>query len=144
MEMKCPKCGGQHVQAVRVILQSGTTFSNGSVTGVGLGDGAGVFAGTTSGINQTTLAARFSPPKKPSKVEMIGAGVMALASSPWLAASGPDAMWRYLNLALWATFAWFVWSYRKKSAVYKERYPNWKAMHDNGFYCHRCGTSYFP
>jgi len=41
-------------------------------------------------------------------------------------------------------FAYFVWSFRKKSAVSKKQYPKWKAMHDNGFYCHRYGTSYIP
>lgn len=142
MGMQCPKCGSEHVQAVRVILQAGTTFSNGSMTGIGVGSGAGVFTATTSGMNQTTLAARFSPPKKPSRLEVIGTGVLALASSPWLGASGPDVAWRYLNLALWATFAFFVWIYRRKAAEYKDTYPKWKAMHDNGFYCHRCGTSY--
>ncbi|QBP73855.1 hypothetical protein E2K99_01995 [Herbaspirillum huttiense] len=144
MGIQCPKCSGENVQAIRAILQSGTTFSSGTVTGIGVGDGSGVFVGTTSGTSQTTLASRFSAPKKPSKLEVIGTGVMALASSPWLAANGPDVMWRYMNLAFWAVFAWFVWSYRKKSADYKEKYPKWKALHDNGYYCHRCGTAYIP
>jgi hypothetical protein len=140
MEMKCPKCGGQHVQAVRVILQSGTSFNNGTVTGIGSDGGA--FVGTTGGISQTNLAARFSPPKKPTRGLMIFAGMVALASSPWLQASGPDVGFRYANMAIWCLFAYFVWSFRKESTVYKEQYLKWKAMHDNGFYCHRCGTSY--
>lgn len=140
MEMKCPKCGGQHVQAIRVILQSGTSFNSGTVTGIG-SDG-GTYVGTTGGMSQTNLAARFSMPKKPARGLMIFMGVVALASSPWLQASGADIGFRYVNIAIWGVFAYFVWSFRKESAAYKEQYPKWKAMYDNGFFCHRCGTSY--
>jgi ribosomal protein S27AE len=142
MGMQCPKCGGDHVQAVRAILQSGTSFSSGIVSGVGAGSGGGMFVGTTSGTSQTTLAARFSPPKKPTRGLMIFMGIVALATSPWLQANGPDVGFKYANMAIWLLLAYFVWSYRKESAVYKKQYPVWKAMHDDGFYCHRCGHAY--
>ena len=61
MGYKCPKCGGENTQAIRAVLQSGTTYSTGVVNGMGLGtDGAGVFAGNTSSTSQTHLAARFA------------------------------------------------------------------------------------
>ena len=73
---------------------------------------------------------------------MFALGVLPLVSSPWLAASGPDVAFRYMNLALWAVFAHAVWSYRKKSAVYKVEFPKWKALYDSGFFCHRCGHTF--
>ena len=39
MGYKCPKCGGEHTQAIRAVLQSGTTYSTGAVNGMGLGAG---------------------------------------------------------------------------------------------------------
>jgi hypothetical protein len=119
MGIQCPKCGGEHVQAIRVILQSGTSFSNGTVTGVGVGDGATGYVGTVSSTSKTTLAARFSPPIQPALWPVVAQGAIALASSPWLQAHGPDVGWRYLSLALWANLAHSVWSYRRKSAAYK-------------------------
>ena len=86
MGIQCPKCGSEHVQAVRVILQSGTSFNNGTVTGVGVGDGTTGYVGTVSGTSKTTLAARFSPPVKPALWSVIAVGIMPLVSSPWLGA----------------------------------------------------------
>jgi predicted nucleic-acid-binding Zn-ribbon protein len=143
MAIQCPKCGGEHVQAVKVILQSGTSFSSGTMTGLGVGtEGVGTYVGTSSGTSQTTLAARFSAPKKPALWAEIAIGLIALATSPWLAAHGPDAGFRYASLAVWAFFAYSFWGYRKKSAAYKVYYPKWKAMYDSGFFCHKCGNTF--
>ena len=105
MGIQCPKCGSDHVQSVRVILDSGTSLSSGTVTGVGVGSGATGYVGTVNGVSKTNLAHRFSPPKKPALWAVFALGVLPLVSSPWLAASGPDAIFRYMNLALWAVFA---------------------------------------
>ena len=142
MALHCPQCSSEQVQAVRVILASGTSFNSSTVTGVAVGNGGGAFVGTAGGTSQTTLAARFKEPVKPALWAVIALGLLPLATSPWLAASGPDAAWRYMNLAFWAVFAHAVWSYRKKSAIYKEQHPKWKALHDHGFFCHRCGHTF--
>lgn len=143
MGIQCPKCGSEHVQAVKVILQTGTTHSSGSVTGVGGGtDGGGAFVGISYGSSQTTLASRFSTPRKPALWAEIAIGLIALATSPWLAAHGPDAGFRYASLAVWAFFAYSFWGYRKKSAAYKDQYPKWKALYDSGFFCHKCGNAF--
>ena len=84
MALHCPQCSSEQVQAVRVILDSGTSFNSSTVTGVAVGNGGGAFVGTAGGTSQTTLAARFK--ERATRL-------------PWLAASGPDAAWRYMNLA---------------------------------------------
>lgn len=85
MAITCPKCGGTHTQSIKAITQAGTTYSTGSMSGVGLGtDGAAVFTGSSSNTSQTGLAARFAPPKKPKKLESIAGGILALAATPWL------------------------------------------------------------
>ena len=140
MGIQCPKCGGDHVQSIKAILQSGTTYSTGSVIGVGAGtDGAGVFSGSSSNTSQTALAARFSQPKKPKKVEMIAGAVMALATSPWLFSKSPLV---FFNLAILAWLAWEIHIFMKRNKRYQEDYPKWKALHDNGFFCHRCGETF--
>lgn len=140
MGIQCAQCGSHHVQSIKAILQSGTTYSTGSVIGVGAGtDGAGVFSGSSSNTSQTALAARFSPPKKPKKLEMIAGTVMALATSPWLFSKGPLA---FFNLAILAWLAWEIHVFMKRNKRYQEDYPKWKALHDNGFFCHRCGTTF--
>ena len=78
MEIQCPKCGGSHVQAVKVILQTGTTHSSGSVTGMGVGtNGGGAFVGTSYGSSQTTLASGFSMTRKPALWAEIAIGFIA-------------------------------------------------------------------
>lgn len=142
MGIQCSKCGDEHVQAISVILQSGTSFTSSTMTGVGVGSGAGGFVGNANSTSQTTLASRFRPPKKPALWVEVANGILALAFSPFLQARGPDAGWRYLSMAAWSYFAFSVWSYRKKSAAYSEQYPKWKAMYDSGFFCHRCGNTF--
>ncbi|WP_413458991.1 hypothetical protein [Herbaspirillum huttiense] len=140
MAIQCPKCGSDQVQSVKAILQSGTTYSTGSVSGVGLGtDGAGVFTGSSSSTSQTTLAARFSPPKKPKKLEIIAGAVMSLATSAWLFSKSP-LMAISIGIILW--WAWEIRAYKKRDKKYKDEYPVWKNMHDHGFYCHRCANAF--
>lgn len=141
MGIQCPRCGSDHTQAIRAVIQSGTTYSTGSVVGVGLStDGAGTFTGTSAGTSQTALAARFSQPKKPKKLEMIAGGVLALAATPWLFSKSPLMA---ISLGLLAWWAWEVRAYMKRNKRYQEDYPTWKKMYDHGFYCHSC-TNAFP
>ncbi len=140
MSIQCPKCGSDHIQSIRAVLQSGTTYSTGSVVGVGVGtNGAGTFGGTTSNTSQTTLAARFSPPKKPKKLEIIAGAIMSLATSPWLFSKSP-LMAITIGIILW--WLWEIRAYKKRDKIYKEQYPIWKNMQDYGYYCHRCGNAF--
>ncbi|WP_162175019.1 hypothetical protein [Paraburkholderia mimosarum] len=142
MATKCPKCGSDHTQAIRAVLQAGTTYSTGSINGMGLGtDGAGVFTGTSSSMSQTTLAARFAPPKKPKKLEMIAGGVLALASTPWLFSKSPLMA---ISLGLLAWWAWEIRAYMKRNKEYQERFPVWKTFNDRGYLCNQCGVSFLP
>ena len=138
MAIQCPKCGSDQVQSIRAILQSGTTYTTGAINGMGLGTaGAGVFTGTSTSTSQTTLAARFSPPKKPRKLEIIAGGVLSLAVSPWIFSKSPLVA---ISLGLIAWWAWDIYAYMKRDKKYKEEYPIWKNLHEHGFYCHRCAN----
>jgi len=140
MAIKCPKCSSEKTQSVRAILQSGTTYSTGSMTGMGLGtDGAGVFSGSSSSTSQTHLAARFAPPKKPKKLEIIAGGILSLASSPWLFSGTPLMA---ISIGLIALWAWELRSYSKKNKKYQQEYPIWQSLHSNGFYCHTCANAF--
>ncbi|MHA6851680.1 hypothetical protein [Ralstonia pseudosolanacearum] len=140
MGIQCPKCSSDNVQSIRAVLQSGTTYSTGSIVGVGVGtDGAGTFGGSTASTSQTSLAARFSPPKKPKKLEIISGAVMSLATSPWLFSKTP-LMAITIGIILW--WVWEILAYKKRDKKYKEEYPIWKNMHDHGYYCHRCSYTF--
>ncbi len=142
MATTCPKCGSDHTQAIRAVLQSGTTYSTGAVNGMGLGTGgAGVFSGTSSNTSQTHLAARFAEPKKPKKLEMIAGAVMSLATSPWLFSKEPLA---FITLGIMAWWAWEIRAYMKRNKEYQERFPVWKTFNDRGYLCHGCGSSFLP
>lgn len=140
MAIKCPKCGSEHTQSIRTVVQAGTTFSNGSVSGIGLGtDGAGVFAGTTSSTSQTMLAARFGQPKKPKKLEIIMGGVFSLATSPWLFSKQALMI---IPLGMMAWWAWEIHAYKKRYKQYVRDYAVWNANNHGGYLCHTCGTSF--
>lgn len=140
MAIQCPKCESDQVQSIKAITQSGTTYSTGSIVGIGVGTtGAGTFGGTTASTSQTTLAARFSPPKKPKKLEIIAGAVMSLATSPWLFSKSP-LMAITIGIMLW--WAWEIRAYKKRDKIYNEQYPIWKNMQDYGYYCHRCANTF--
>lgn len=140
MSIQCPHCSSEHVQSIKAIRQSGTSYSSGSMSGVGLSaDGGGVFTGSGSSINQTALAARFAPPAKPKKLEIIAGGVLSAACSPFLLSKSPLMI---LSLGMLAWWAWEIRAYRQRDQKYKEQYPHWKELHDHGFYCHRCAHSF--
>ena len=80
MALHCPQCASEQVQAVRVILDSGTSFNSSTVTGVAVGNGGGAFVGTAGGTSQTTLAARFKEPVKPALWAVIALGLLPLAT----------------------------------------------------------------
>ncbi|MGA4332311.1 hypothetical protein ACI2U6_16440 [Ralstonia nicotianae] len=142
MGIKCVKCAGEQVQSIRTVLQAGTTYSTGSVSGVGVGtNGFGAFAGATHSTSQTNLAMRFSPPKKPKKLESIAGVILSLLTSPWLFSKTP-LMAISIGFILWT-----VYEFRKFSRLnkkYQEEYPVWRKFHDEGFLCHTCGTSFIP
>lgn len=137
MTMNCANCTSDNTQTIKAILASGTTFSSGTVSGTFVGTSAGVVTGTAHHQSLTALASRFSRPQKPSKMEIIGGGVLTLAFSPFLGAGVP---WVILPLAVGAWWLWEAKKYREKSREYQENYPKWKQLHDHGIYCHRCGS----
>ncbi len=141
MGIQFPKCGSEHVQSIKAVLQSRTVYNTGSINGIGLGtSGAGVFAGNSISTSQTMLPARFAPPKKPSKIEIIAGGVLALAASPWLFSKSPLM---FISLGLLAWWAWEACSFTKKNKQYQKDYPVWKAFYNNAYLCHHCGNYFF-
>ncbi len=142
MAIVCPKCGSTHTQAIRAARQAGTTYTTGSINGMGLGTGgADVLTGTSSNTSQTELAVRFSPPQKPKKLEMIAGGIFSLATSPWLFSKQPLTI---ISLGMLAWWAWEIRVYQKRNKEYQERLPVWKTFNDRGYFCNGCASSFLP
>jgi hypothetical protein len=145
MKIQCPKCGGEHVQSVRVVVQSGTTHTTGVFTGVGVGtDGVGGGVGYSSSVGKTSLASKFSPPDKPTKLPTIILGLAALGSTPWLQAHGDDVGFRYASMVVWTIFALIVWKDVRDWKKYKEYFGIWQPLYNKGFHCNSCGASFIP
>jgi hypothetical protein len=100
--LRCPKCGSENVQSLKVIYEMGTstvqTTSSGTITGVGValgtgGAGFGVTSQATQGVHQSTAAKAAAPPTKKEYVAPgcalllgIGAGIAAVVWSSSLPA----------------------------------------------------------
>ncbi|WP_156970657.1 hypothetical protein [Andreprevotia chitinilytica] len=145
MAVQCPKCGGNHTQAIRVVVQSGTSMSSGVVTGVGIGTGGvGVGLGTTTSISKTSLAAKFSQPDKPTIAPTVVLGLAALGSTPWLQAHGPDVGFRYASIGVWLIFLFILRRDFKQWKEYREYHKIWEPLYTKGFHCNECGFAFIP
>lgn len=147
--MKCPDCGSENVQSLKMIYELGTskidTTSSGSVTGFGVGTGAGVAygvtAGTTTGAQQTEAAKQAAPPvrknfSEPGCVILMGIGVGLLS----LVAANVSSLAAMLGFLSCATCLWgggrLLWKHQK----WNEK--EWPKLHEkwlNSWRCLKCG-----
>ena len=152
MGIECTKCGSDQVQAVKAILLSGTSTSTGSFSGIGAGSSGGDFvSGSTYNVNKTNLASMLSPPKKPYNKNYWVGFIMFCGLYLFLAfgmSFGPHGFsiaGPVITSVICIPFLYWLYNKGKKvQKNYDEKYPAWKKMHDNGFYCHRCTNIYIP
>ena len=146
MSLVCKKCGSSHVQAVKVILDSGTSSGSGTFSGYGVGtSNSGVVTGVTSTYNQTNLASRFNPPVKGRSraiyiLEVFMAGVLAICFANLLdkpAYSMPlYIIWGIIGILCY----YGIQKNEKKIKAYNENIGPWRNLYENGFFCHQCGS----
>lgn len=151
--IECPKCNSDQVQAIKVILESGTIKSTGSFTGAGSTFGSGrpgMVVGSSSSVSQTNLAASLSAPPKGKIFPVIFLGLLfvicALTAMVFLSSQAHDRGFGYFWLFLAAIAGVSIWflleKYKTMSRNYREQYPTWQKFYGSGFYCHRCGNKY--
>lgn len=134
MGLSCPKCQSEQVQSISVIVSSGTSLNSGTVVGIG-NSGAGF--GTTNGVSQTNLAARFSRPRGPSWFLTIWLSFGLIFTAVWL--------FQISKLAPIVPLAIMVYLVRRdliKSKEYKAQLAVWERLHNHGFFCFKCGNTF--
>lgn len=146
MSLICKKCGSSHVQAVKVILDSGTSSGSGAFSGYGVGtSNSGVVTGVTSTYSQTNLASRFNPPEKGKSrgayiLWIFLFGMLAISFGGLL--EGPKysqalyIIWGILGIL----FYYAIQKNEKKIKAYNKNIGPWRNLYENGFFCHQCGS----
>ncbi len=158
-ELKCPQCGSDNVQSLRVLYELGSTTSNSTSLGVATtGRALGVGVAETAGKQQTLLAQRCAPSKKP-EIKNLGcvfAGLWGLfafiiVGMPISRALPDNAGAAFLTMiAAISVGIWFYHFYRTtklpplQEAHNKamESYIRAMARWERSYHCSRCGESF--
>lgn len=141
--MKCPVCQSENTQRLQVVYENGTTNieTNSKTVGGGIGGsalgGAAAYTNTT-GVSQTRLAKKASPPfkKQTSTAVMIALGSVFLA---YLFLSDGAIWWGLAAIAISAASTWAAKSfYEHNSQIFPGLYKEWQ----HSWVCHKCGNMY--
>jgi hypothetical protein len=137
--MQCSKCNSENTQRLEVIYEGGTNIVNLSTSGVGLGgDGFGVGSATTSGVTQSTLASKSSPPIQ-QKISFIGncfLWILGITLLPGLGGTGGSFVVGLISLSFLIYLGRSTYKKRKfNSDIWPQLYQDWK----NSWMCHKCG-----
>jgi hypothetical protein len=141
--MKCPKCQSENTQRLQVAYESGTSNidTHSKTVGGGLGGtslGGGAAYTNTTGVSQTRMAERASPPEKKGTAIAVGAAIV-FSLPAYLFLSNGSFMWGILFLSLIAGAVWLAKEWIKyNSNVWPGLYDSWK----KSWVCHKCGNIY--
>lgn len=138
-DLKCTKCGSDHVQNVQLVYESGTSRyrSRGRGIGVGIsldGIGVGVGGGRSHGVNRTELARRLSPPLKKRIRSNVFIFILLFFFETIPHSAGVISVLVLLDI-VWAIYK-LVWNRNTWPSVHEE----WR----KNFFCHRCGNVWRP
>jgi len=161
-KLRCLKCGADNVQSLRVLYELGSSTTNATTLGVATtGRGLGVGVAETAGKQQTLLAQRCAPPKKPElknkggcMAAAIGLGASLLFSAVFVAPfqdkNGQSAsnVGGFLFIVVWIAVGVFYYkyyntnklpllqdAYNKEMVAYNDALARW----ERSYYCSRCG-----
>ncbi len=135
--MQCTKCNSDNTQRLEVVYENGTQNINTSSHSVGAGIGGSFGIGgvttKTSGVSQTMVGEKATPPMKKSYkwavISMI-AGYFLLSSGGVMLAAG------VLLIAAGGYFAYVAANYNKTD--WPALYQHWQEC----WLCHKCGNIY--
>lgn len=145
MDLNCPKCSSDNTQRISSIVEAGTTTTKGRTTSVGSaygsgGLGVGSSVGSINATSKTALAEKLARPAKKPVISLY----IAIVAIAWFTLAGVTAV-GYWILLIAAPLSWFVFSMAGKNKIHnREVFPELISSWENGFYCHRCDTSFVP
>ena len=146
---KCPKCGASDTQSIQMIVKSGTTHTQS--TGIGFTGDGDIGVASFGGTNKSELAKQFEPGSDPSGERgavgivawvLIGIGLIEIFACVIAGLSYLSFFGVLFLLAGWYVFLRAPSSEEnaKASAVWQQKMD----IFNNGWFCHRCGTSWKP
>jgi len=140
--MECPRCQSAATQRAEVIFRQGTSTINTSSNTIGAAGGTGgLVVGTaktsTTGTQQTALAAQCSPPSaKPVVLFLFAALVMFVVAVKVRTGTTPGFVNMTITvLAVAALFACLFYAYHWSVASHGPRLAAWKKL----WHCNQCG-----
>ena len=147
--LKCPRCGSDGIQKVRILCEAGTSSIKMTSSGMGVTGGGNVGVGvpTTTGGTQTELSKKLSPPTKPQRRTGLILGVFALIilgiSYTIGVLVGGKIVHSLFGIGFMSVGFFLIKSMeeslKKARAQYRVDYANWGRL----WFCNRCGdTSY--
>ncbi len=129
--MNCRACGSDRLRKLSLVYESGLSFTQSTTRGIGVGVGAMVGGGQTSGSQMTALSARAAPPARKQYSAQLALGAAAGA----LAFAYPIA-W----IAAVLFFAVAAQAIHWNSTTWPQLYSSWGEL----FMCERCGATSLP
>lgn len=137
--LACTSCGSESTRTVPMVHASGISNTTSRTTGVGLsGGGLGVGTATTTGVSQTVLSEKLSPPRKRAWFKhMFGAFMLGVVLSPIV--GGTAGLFVFLGgiaLAAYLGLTGFRFN--------RNEWPGLHAYWQASFLCDRCGTVFLP
>ena len=137
MALQCPECSSENVQRVPMAFESGISTVHSHTKGVGLvGGGLGVGAARTSGVQQSALSKKLTPPMK-RKIK----GAIILFIIGFIILSGLPGGAKILGLLMMAgggAMGYLAFQFNKKD------YPILLNKWQSSFYCNVCGSIFLP
>lgn len=132
--MQCPECKSENTQRMRVIYEGGTQSIQTTSTSGGVGIGSGFMSGggvtTTSGVAQSGLAAKASPPAKSRYWPPIALAILGIFLNDW----SP-----FVGIPVFGFGVYRIW---QTIQFNRTAWPALVAAWDKTWMCHRCGHTY--
>lgn len=144
--MKCPKCGSEHTQAIKMAIAAGTT--SGSVVGAGIGLSGSLGAGMGITGSSTALAQSLMAGPK-SKVNYLLVGRWYIYVGIFSVVLGimsffSDGAINVFSFMLGIPFLLVGWYYSMKRPPDTSAWEAKYRLQENGWICYRCGETWLP
>ena len=138
--MICNNCNSENTQKLSLIYENGTNNISANSITVGFGGGIGIASTDTSGISQSILAQKNSPPKKNSyllAVFVMGLGVIFLCNVYGLTIK--STVFALVGMFLLGFgIKIFRVNYKYNSSIFPKKYLEWTKT----WHCNKCGNTY--
>jgi hypothetical protein len=130
--MFCAHCEGSDLRKLSLVYESGLSFTQSSMSGVGVGlGGPAIGVGKSKGTQISALAAKAAPPAK----QRIGGYIAFTIVCLFLVAF---SNWWWLGVAIGATIVFGTIRYNR--ITWRALFAQWDAQ----YMCNRCGSIGLP